>query len=462
MKLREKLNNRKIAFGIIAILLFLICLSTIVGSGVANSRSSQLRMSNAAFSFPANEDGEYLKDANGKPIVPSVGPNYIFIMGNISNIDTSSNTLKIHCNFVPAGDFVDSASYSNIFNITTDFGMLQKPLKHDVTFAVDDKTIHFAKGAIMTSIDLPISLANGDPNTYPFDKYTTDVFYFSGSFSNSTDGTTGNQVPVLFAIVGALQSWKIDTPFVKDISVGSKGLSIAAEINISRSYTTRIFSMFMFLMLWSISILVLTMAITIWTRGRTVEPPTLVVTTSMLFAMPALRNAQPGVPVIGCTFDVIGFFWNMFLGTVAVSLVLLNYIVMHKRECTSHVLLPLSERRPSKQHDKEGSPVKPSTSPLRKFRMQHTSILKPKVKIYRPFTQKSKSHLAEHPTPVPISAYTPMMKSESNEPMIQRTSVDRTVYVRYSDIDSPIVQQRRQDALSTGSETKFQDVDLNA
>ncbi|KAI8926398.1 hypothetical protein BC831DRAFT_229063 [Entophlyctis helioformis] len=41
------------------------------------------------------------------------------------------------------------------------------------------------------------------------------------------------------------------------------------------------------------------------------------VATALLFALPALRNSQPGAPPIGCTADVAGFFWNMLITGLA-------------------------------------------------------------------------------------------------------------------------------------------------
>lgn len=35
--------------------------------------------------------------------------------------------------------------------------------------------------------------------------------------------------------------------------------------------------------------------------------------TAMLFAFPALRNVQPGVPAIGALSDFIAFFWTELL-----------------------------------------------------------------------------------------------------------------------------------------------------
>lgn len=81
-------------------------------------------------------------------------------------------------------------------------------------------------------------------------------------------------------------------------------------ISVVRSATSKFFSIFMIIMMWLMSLFVLTLAVTLWMRGRKVEPPTIGVVTGMLFALPAMRAVQPGIPSIGCTSDVIGFFWN--------------------------------------------------------------------------------------------------------------------------------------------------------
>jgi hypothetical protein len=46
----------------------------------------------------------------------------------------------------------------------------------------------------------------------------------------------------------------------------------------------------------------------------------------MLFALPALRNIQPGVPPIGSSEDLAGFMWNMLLIAAAIITCLINYI----------------------------------------------------------------------------------------------------------------------------------------
>jgi hypothetical protein len=52
----------------------------------------------------------------------------------------------------------------------------------------------------------------------------------------------------------------------------------------------------------------------------------------MLFALPAVRNVQPGNPPIGCTADFIAFFWGLGLITAASLILILNYIKTYKGE----------------------------------------------------------------------------------------------------------------------------------
>ncbi len=69
--------------------------------------------------------------------------------------------------------------------------------------------------------------------------------------------------------------------------------------------------------MWVLSLTILTLAVTLWFRERKVEPGTIGISTGLLFALPAIRNTQPGAPIIGCIADTSGFFWNMALVALA-------------------------------------------------------------------------------------------------------------------------------------------------
>ena len=80
--------------------------------------------------------------------------------------------------------------------------------------------------------------------------------------------------------------------FSSALSVTATSFIAAQLISVSvyRSFTTRFFSVFIIFTMWCLSGSVLILAITLWTRDRKVEPPTIAVVCGMLFALPAVRN----------------------------------------------------------------------------------------------------------------------------------------------------------------------------
>lgn len=50
------------------------------------------------------------------------------------------------------------------------------------------------------------------------------------------------------------------------------------------------------------------------------------------------RNVQPGVPSIGATCDVIGFFWNMAIVALSAILIILCFILRWKPETKEKVV----------------------------------------------------------------------------------------------------------------------------
>lgn len=84
--------------------------------------------------------------------------------------------------------------------------------------------------------------------------------------------------------------------------------------------------------MWCLSSAVFIAAMSVFFRERKVEPPLMPISTAVLFALPNIRNSQPGIPsTAGTTSDsassvvhstiqtnqsslpVVGFFWNLLL-----------------------------------------------------------------------------------------------------------------------------------------------------
>jgi hypothetical protein len=87
---------------------------------------------------------------------------------------------------------------------------------------------------------------------------------------------------------------------------------VELEFQLVRSLSTVLFSLFVLALNWMLSLLLGFLALQVVLRNRTVAAGMLGPPISLLFALPNLRNAQPGSPPVGATSDVLGFFWYVF------------------------------------------------------------------------------------------------------------------------------------------------------
>ncbi|KAH6562163.1 hypothetical protein BASA50_006934 [Batrachochytrium salamandrivorans] len=241
----------------------------------------------------------------------------VVLLGNVTGVDVVGFTFKVHFVAFPWGRF-DIPDQSPAGNAA------YNRLATDATLIVAGRQTSFKAGTVIPSFDAIVPIDEGQPNLYPFDKYYTtfDMSLFVGSSFNES-------IPMAIGIVGAVQSWTVGLSLSK--AQGTSGL-VLVDTTINRSWTTKFFSMIVVIIMWALSLAVFTLAITLWLRDRKVEPPTIAITASLLFALPALRNSQPGAPVIGSSVDVAGFMWNMVLVAVSCFLLIVNYVIKYTRE----------------------------------------------------------------------------------------------------------------------------------
>ncbi|KAJ3334263.1 hypothetical protein HDU76_003912 [Blyttiomyces sp. JEL0837] len=126
-------------------------------------------------------------------------------------------------------------------------------------------------------------------------------------------------------VVADVPGFTISTDEVDDISDDGDGTILSMRVTVMRSFTTKLFSIFVMVIMWALSFLTLGLSISPWLLQKAVEPPAIVFGLALVFALPAVRNSQPGVPPIGCTSDVVSFFWTMMLTSAGAALMLSNY-----------------------------------------------------------------------------------------------------------------------------------------
>jgi hypothetical protein len=168
------------------------------------------------------------------------------------------------------------------------------------------KIVTFEANKRIATQDTTFSLTECSPNLYPFDNYTVEFNYF-----RAIQGS--KEIEIVLSIGGSLQGWDLDPKIDKTYDYD---LGIVFAVVGARSLTVKFFSVFIQCLLWLITLGAFLMTVT-FIHLNFMELPVIALLTTLLFALPNLRNTQPGIPPIGVYADVTGFFWNMVI--IAIS-----------------------------------------------------------------------------------------------------------------------------------------------
>jgi hypothetical protein len=223
----------------------------------------------------------------------------------------AGNTLGFHFEFTPLNQLY-SSNHSDVDIAPT----------LPVRLILGSATVDFPANTVMA--DRPVSqVTSGDVNWYPFDKFY--VRYYMGAFTSGSD-----PLPLTVFLFGAVQGFSVDAWF---LGLTDDGSQLWADIYVTRSGTSKVFAIIIFLVMWCLSVSIFLAAMSVWFRGKKVELPVIAISTALLFALPNVRNSQPGIPsVAGTTSDMVGFFWNLILVAISAVSLLVKYILQNKRE----------------------------------------------------------------------------------------------------------------------------------
>eukprot|EP01124_Arcella_intermedia_P034339 TRINITY_DN8495_c0_g1_i1.p1 TRINITY_DN8495_c0_g1~~TRINITY_DN8495_c0_g1_i1.p1 ORF type:complete len:393 (+),score=52.76 TRINITY_DN8495_c0_g1_i1:90-1268(+) len=284
------------------------------------------------------------------------------------SVDAASNTIKgrLHITVPPAyrAKVGKPTNPTNSTNSTLYQRIPTSSIPNITIQAMIGSQLHvFPAKQLIEDFDVTLAL-NGDLSDYPYDIYSSMV-YFS-MFEVGANGTQ-TRLPLGIAVSGALQGFRIDANTTQFHEIDGAD-EIGFTFNIRRSQNTIGFSTFITVLMWCISLVVFTIALDtvlasasstrepvpkekllkhpertevesrqIWQKAireyrkvRQVASPLLAMPVALIFALPALRNSQPGIPVVGAYCDVVGFFWNVAL--VAISAVLISTVWLIRKD----------------------------------------------------------------------------------------------------------------------------------
>ncbi|KAI8597337.1 hypothetical protein EDD21DRAFT_447104 [Dissophora ornata] len=212
-------------------------------------------------------------------------------------------------------------------------------------------TLTFPEAQIMRSVDVTMPYMQGATIDYPFDAYKS---YFEILANKEKEQL--HKIPVSLTFLGMLQS----VEFIPTVRLSNDDLyKISIEIFTRRSPTTIGFSLFVVMIMWALSITIGIIAIQVIRKHRVTDEHVLTLGITTLFALPALRETQPGIPAIGCAADVLGFYWNMAIIAIS-SIMILMASALRWKEPSIEKEIELAR----KQHDFQSKLISEMAIPM--------------------------------------------------------------------------------------------------
>ncbi|KAI9223735.1 hypothetical protein BC828DRAFT_222349 [Blastocladiella britannica] len=242
-----------------------------------------------------------ISDSNVLPSSPI--PNfsqYINVSARISNIDTLKGSYHLTLDLLAVFDGPANANSLPLFTRANGERRANLP----ITLTIQDTTKAIRVGERLGSIDATITFDESDTRDYPFDQHLSNVDLIAQTTFNNVTRSVPMRISVNGAVPGfALPQFGVFADQSQDFG------SLLLTLTIGRSGTTKGFALFIVALSWFLSLIMGYLALQVARKKRAVEPPMMAPPCALLFALPSLRNVQPGVPGIGASVDVLGFFW---------------------------------------------------------------------------------------------------------------------------------------------------------
>ncbi|KAI9595873.1 hypothetical protein BDF19DRAFT_440374 [Syncephalis fuscata] len=254
----------------------------------------------------------------------SEAEDFIDILLRATGADFANNVLKVRASFLPVGTFaLDNATITqgdirgavtkSLKNGIVDAEGLTAPsaLATPVIVTLGTTTIKFPANQTMENRDLQIPFQNGNQAAYHLTIYR-----------EQGNDTTKAYFPVPFQahFDGAVQSISFRAFVIYD-SVTEASFFIRTR----RTTTTVVFSVFICVLMWFLTLGLGILWMQLVVRGREVAPPHMSVGIALLFALPGLRNSQPAIPPVGVASDMFGYIWNITLITIFSVSIIITY-----------------------------------------------------------------------------------------------------------------------------------------
>ncbi len=258
--------------------------------------------------------GVFRKEITKEPFVNfdqnEADSNHIELVLQITNIDPVKGDVQIRIHPEAEGD------------LSKDSVTLDKDITIYTNSNSGKNEFVFKKGSPLNPFEITVDMYDGFLMEYPYDKHKAFIsLYVVTPEKDSTGAVEMKEIPIVKEtnFMASIQGYRVTTATEIESSGGYTGL----ELFLERTSAVKMFSQFIMILFWLITISVFLVVFSIVVRKRKVEYSMFAFLSAMLFAMPALRSVQPFVPTIGCLSDYAAFFWAE--GVIAASLLVMVF-----------------------------------------------------------------------------------------------------------------------------------------
>jgi hypothetical protein len=240
-------------------------------------------------------------------------PNRIDVAISLLGVDPIKGELNLRFAPSPEGKFAKD-------------GRLTQDLKFFTGIESGKSEVTLEKNRIPETVNGSISLYGGRVSDYPFDVHNSDFYLF---FTNPKDET--QDIPMHVNFYGAVSGFNIDVDYIPKAEFESSDEYMGIRVRVSRSVIIKAFSIFLMLAMWLIGLVVFTLTLVVVFQPRPIEFGMYTLIAGMLFALPAVRNLQPGVPPLGSLTDFLSFFWAESLVALAMPILFFCWLTRYKK-----------------------------------------------------------------------------------------------------------------------------------
>jgi len=233
---------------------------------------------------------------------------------DVVDIDPIKGEVKMRLDFTSSGELTNNGGATP-----------NKKLKLYVNNNVGSQEYNFDPDKLISPIEITTSMHDGRVADYPFDSHKAELLLIlttprelpdslrktdslSASIQDSLLALSAEiPVDIKLEFNGAINGINLSA-YEQDLEYEGMAIKLV-NMDINRAKSVKGFSLFIMCSMIAITLILLILIYSIIFSKRKVGLELFAFAAALLFALPALRDVQPGVPSIGSLIDFIAFFW---------------------------------------------------------------------------------------------------------------------------------------------------------